>query len=125
MRYTKIYPPIIIGLIALVLLIVTFFAININVKQTVTFYRSDNEVKVIVDKKHHDYIKKQDENKSYYFYNITKDSDVKCSLHNVQVQDNYYIYEAWMDQSNYPVEGFSNTTLDFGSMKIFQYFVYF
>ena len=40
------------------------------------------------------YIKKQDENKIYYFDNITKDSDVKGSLHNVQVQDNFYIYEA-------------------------------
>ena len=128
MKHTKIYGALIIIAIALALFLLVFFGVNINVTQSVgiSITTSKKYVNVYLEGKQYQYVK--DHSTSYYYiYNPVDDTKTKCYLD--------YDKEGWFKckytSSSKQVtwtditEGVYPSKLDFGSMKIFQYFIQF
>ena len=126
MKHTKIYGALIIIAIAAALFLLVFFGVNIKVTQSVAINvaTTSKYVSVYLEGKQQQYVKEHSNN-VYYIYNPVDDIKTKCYLK--YSKDNlfdckYANSEGYVTWSNI-TEGVYPSKLDFGSMKIFEYFI--
>ena len=129
MNHTKIYGALIIIAIALALFLLVLFGVNIKVAQSVaTEVNSDQQVSIYLEGKQHQYVK---DHLDYYYYitNPLNDEKFKCYLKKTDDDNKFdcYVNSSREDPLywNKNKNGLYPSTFDFGSMKIYEYFIRF
>ena len=129
MKNTRIYGALIIIAVCLALFLLVFFGADIKVsQQVVTKIDTSKNVAVYLDGKQYEYVNNNPTN-YYYIINPANNEKTKCYLDQDDSEKGKFYCKDTKDKNIicwYSNEsGAYPSTLEFGNMKLFQYFIYF
>lgn len=114
-----------ICLILIGLILIIIFGVKIEIVKLNIIVADGSSQVILTSKKVHRYLQKQSETKTYQIKDINKTIDIKCFLVYCQVVNNSYSYYCNLFDGSLLPEGIYNTNINFGQVKIYEYFMYF
>ena len=114
-----------ICLILIGLILIIIFGVKIEIIKSNIIIADGSSQIVLTSKKVHKYLQNQSETKTYQIKDINKTIDIKCFLVYYQLVNNNYSYYCNLSDGSLLPEGIYNTNINFGQIKIYEYFMYF